>query len=219
MKIRGSLYLLITVIALGLVSVIVIFKECKPIPPDDSQVKIDSILIQRDRREDSLNRVIADAQNSEARAWIAADSFSVQSRKVEDLARRYQTELSKANTQRLLAKGAGNDSLACAWGDSVITAAFKTIAAKDTVIALKDSVIDRLSLALIHSEHKATALQGSRDGFKSDFMKLQTDVVKPMQIQLATERHQHATNRFWKKVFAGTTAILATNAIVDLLKK
>jgi hypothetical protein len=211
--------MLIAVIGLGLVSVIVIFKECKPIPPDNSQAKVDSIIRQASRREDSLSLIIAAAQNSETRAWIAADSFNTKAGDAAKVAAVYRSKFIAADNNRVLAADAHDDSSALAWGDSAIRSAYQTIRQQDSVIVKKDSVITNLSRALVQSSRQCDALKQSRDGFKSDFMKIQTDVVKPMQIQLSTERRQHATNRFWKKVFAGTTAVLATNAIIDLIKK
>lgn len=219
MKISGPLYVLITIAALALVCFLVIFKECKRPPADLSQSRIDSISDQAARREDSLMKIIANAENGEAQAWRASDSFNTKSMQAARLADRYRSDLDKANIQRLLARDAGNDSLACAWGDSVITAAFKTIAAKDSVIHLKDSSINRLSLALVYSERKVTALQGSRDGFKADFMKLKVEVIPPLQMELREANKQWKANRFWKKTFAGGMAAALIYGGIQSIKR
>lgn len=201
---------LITIVSLGvifLVAFAVVFSRCNAIPEDHSQAVLDSVVKASKIREDSLQSVIDSTRINAEAARIEANKFDELADAQHQAAAQVRAKYAglKAEYDRMKDSSQCREIVAAC--DETIEAAGRTILHLDSTILLKDKSIELYKRSIDYEKTRANALSLSREGLKRDFMKLQTDVIPPLQVSLRQETKQHKANRFWKKTFAGGLAI------------
>jgi len=198
-------------------SIIVALDRCKAVPKDNSQAIIDSITTAQKQREDSLNMVIAHAEETEAIARSNADKYYQRSEELRFKADGLHIQFlaARAKYDNLKANGDTAYTNAC---DEAITAAGETIGYLDSSLVSKEETITEYKRANAALVTQLQASDKSREGFKADFMRLKVGVIPPMQAQLNYANKQWAANRFWKKTFAGGLAVAIIYGTVATIK-
>jgi hypothetical protein len=174
---------------------------------------IDSITKAQEAREHAL-KITNDSLAAQAEYNQAlADSFAAKAETSQERADKYKEAFFRAKAS------IHNDPVDPGSGcDTAIKYAELAIIERDSVIKLKNGVISNLSKEVVALSRQVDIQKQSAAGFKSDFMKLKTDVIPPLQSNLAEATKQWKRNRAGKKTFAGIAAVAIGVAIVESLK-
>jgi len=205
-------------IVIAAIALFVLLKTCKHVPKDDSKAKIDSITAAQEAREHALKITNDSLQAAAEYAQALADSFYVLASNAQDRSEKYYTSYLSAKTKyaKLLQDSSRIEGIADC-GD-IIHSADSTIHFQKVALLSKDSSIGRLRLSVNSLYSQVQTQKQSAAGFKADFMKLKTEVIPPLQANLAEANKQWKRNRAAKKTFAGIAVAAIAVAVFESIK-